>query len=330
MAKQPIITLLTHTHPDGDAIGSTTGLYHFLEGLGYRPTLVLPDPAPANLVDLLPDQVLIHSLDPVGADHALTHCDILIGLDFNQFKRTGSTETAASHSSARKILIDHHLNPDTAAFDQIFSEAGRSSTCELVYYLLLAHPTVQQSASKLSMDTLYSLTTGLITDTNNFNNSLSPATFRMAADVCEAGVDLDRITEKIYRSNRSNRIDLMGFLLNERRFQLKDVGAEYMLFSLQDQKKFDYLSGESEGFVNLPLQTKRVRLSALFTETDEGCIRVSLRSKRGFSANRLAQRFFNGGGHENAAGGKLYLPLDDVAAYFEKAVRTFLLEEDPQ
>ena len=322
------ITLLTHTHPDGDAVGSTTGLYHYLQHLGHRPTLVLPDACPENLQHLLPERLCIHNQDPEQGDALLENCDLLVCLDFNQLKRSGSAEAAATRSQAKKILVDHHINPERTAFEEVYSEPVRSSTCELVYYLLLQQPDVNGKAQNLPFQTLYSLTTGLLTDTNNFNNSTTPATFRMAADVCEQGIDLDEITGRLYRSSRPNRLDLMGYLLNERRLRFPELGAEIMTFSLADQKKFDYLSGESEGFVNLPLQTKQVHLSGLFTETTEGYVRVSLRSKRGFSANRLAQQYFNGGGHENAAGGRLYLPIQEVPAYFENAVRAFMEQSE--
>lgn len=324
------ICLLTHTHPDGDAVGSSTGLYHYLENLGYLPTLVLPDPCPENLRHLLPERLCIHSQETKRGDLLLENCEILICMDFNQLKRSGSAEAAASRSKARKILLDHHLNPEKSAFDQVISEPFRSSTCELVYYQLLQQPAVDNQANNIPYNTLYSLTTGLLTDTNHFANSTSPATFRMAADVTEQGIDLDEITDRLNRSSRPNRLDLMGYLLTKRRTRYNELGAELMLLTLSDQKKFDYLSGESEGFVNLPLQTKHVRLSALFTETTEGYVRVSLRSKRGFSANQLSQQFFNGGGHENAAGGRLYIPIKDVPAYFENAVRTFMEQMEGQ
>lgn len=327
MPDQISITLLTHTHPDGDAVGSSIGLYHFLKALGYQPKVVFPDNVPDNLKHLLPDPVCIHEEEKELGDRLLENCDLLIGLDFNQYSRTGSAQFAAARSKARKLLIDHHLAPDIPAFDQVYSEPQRSSTCELLYYLLLQHPQVQGKPACIPQKALYCLTTGLITDTNNFNNSISPATFRMAADVCEQGIDLDQINEQLFRSNRPNRMDLMGFLLENRRTFLPEYGAEYLLFTLEDQKKFDYLPGESEGFVNLPLQTKRVRISALFTETAEGHVRVSLRSKRGFSANRLARMFFNGGGHENAAGGRLFIPMDQVPGYFANAVGVFLQQE---
>jgi phosphoesterase RecJ-like protein len=247
-----------------------------------------------------------------------------IVLSIRPWSQTSHVVTWLTLNGVITTLVKGALRPKSAFIGQY----DLFYTCELVYYLLLQQPEVNGKAQNLPFQTLYSLTTGLLTDTNNFNNSTTPATFRMAADVCEQGIDLDEITGRLYRSSRPNRLDLMGYLLNERRLRFPELGAEIMTFSLADQKKFDYLSGESEGFVNLPLQTKQVHLSGLFTETTEGYVRVSLRSKRGFSANRLAQQYFNGGGHENAAGGRLYLPIQEVPAYFENAVRAFMEQSE--
>ena len=172
-----------------------------------------------------------------------------------------------------------------------------------------------------------SLMIGMTTDTNNFANSVFPSTFQMASELIAAGVDRDALLQKIYWSYRENRVRLMGYMQNEG-LHLLPSGAAYMIVTEQIQKRFDLREGESEGLVNVPLSIEKVRLSVLVKE-DKGHFRVSVRSKKGTSAQNLALQFFHGGGHENAAGGKI-LPGEDfspalgVEAYVEQVLKAYL------
>lgn len=327
LASAKRVSVVVHTHPDGDAVGSGAGMLAYLRlcrGLDAR--LLLPDSAPASLAFALPaDGVLDAARDPEAACAWIADSDLLVCQDLNGFSRAGDLAASLRDSSARKVLIDHHLNPERASFDLVFSETEISSACELLYQVLLALPGVG-TADRLPLDVLTSLMTGMTTDTNNFANSVFPSTLQMASELLAAGVDRDSLIDHLYHSYRENRLRAMGACLQER-MQITQEGVAFIVLDRAFMQRFDLQEGETEGFVNLPLGIGRVRLSLLLRE-DDGHFRVSIRSKEGVSANRLATEVFHGGGHERAAGGKLYFPediavpaqaeafLEDVAARF--------------
>ena len=206
-----------------------------------------------------------------------------------------------------------------------------SSTCELLYWLLLSLPGVG-TAGRLPGAVLGSLMTGMTTDTNNFANSVFPSTLRMASELLAAGVDREALLDRLYHDYRENRLRAMGACLQER-MRITPEGAALMVLDRAFLRRFDLQDGETEGFVNLPLGIGRVRLS-VFLREDEGHFRVSVRSKRGVAANRLAAEAFHGGGHACAAGGKLHFPQDipdrELAAqYVETVTARFMRNEAP-
>lgn len=312
------ITLFGHTRPDGDAIGSAAGLALYLGTLpGKDVCCVFPDRPADNLRFLLPEDIpfLFHDSAPEACAERIAASDLLVMLDGNSFARTEVLEAQLRASGARKILIDHHVAPERDSFSLVFSVTEISSASELTYWLLRAAET-----GPLPRRCLEALLTGMTTDTNNFANSVYPSTFRMAADIMAEGVDRDRIIQQLYNSGRENRVRLFGHMQAEV-LRILPGGAAFMILDKATQQRFDLREGESEGLVNVPLSIEKVRLSVLLKE-DEGHFRVSVRSKKGTSARELAQRFFHGGGHENAAGGRLFFPDDipapaDAAAYLE-------------
>ena len=161
-----------------------------------------------------------------------------------------------------------------------------------------------------------------MTDTNNFSNSVFPSTFEMASLMIAAGVDKTALQENVFSSNTVSRMRLQGHMLKDKMTLVPEMGAAYMILTQAEKDAYDYRDGDSEGFVNMPLTIKGVRISAMFTETKKGHVRVSLRSRRDTDVNLFAREFFNGGGHKNAAGGRLYIPVDEVAAYFLKALHS--------
>lgn len=317
------VAILGHIHPDGDALGSTTAMALFLkEKLGKEVSCILPDTPPENLHFILASTIPYHfyDKDAQAAVEAVKRADLVILQDCNAFNRTEGLEEPLKASSAQKILIDHHLNPDAEAFDLVFSTPDISSTCELLYWIL--------KEMGWQPDPLIGspLLAGMTTDTNNFANSVFPSTFRMASELLAAGVDRDAILEKIYWCYRDTRVRLMGYMQNEGLHILRE-GAAYMILTKDIQQRFGLREGETEGLVNVPLSIENIRLSLLAKE-DQGHFRVSVRSKRGTSAQNLARQFFHGGGHENAAGGRI-LPEDfspelGVQAYVEQILKAFL------
>jgi phosphoesterase RecJ-like protein len=173
----------------------------------------------------------------------------------------------------------------------------------------------------IAPDVARSLYVGMMTDTNNFSNSVNSGTFVMASKLMEAGIDKDMLQHLVFGGFSESRMRLLGHMLLNKMVIISKFGAGYITLSLQEQNQYNFSEGDSEGFVNLPLNIKGVNISALFTEKEDH-IRVSLRSTNDFSVNRLSRMYFNGGGHERAAGGKLYIPFSEVSEYFEKALES--------
>ncbi len=324
------VCIVVHTHPDGDALGSGTALAAYLRLCrGAEARLLLPDPAPDSLAFLADPGCTLVATDPQPAQAWIASCDLLVCLDMNGFSRAEALAGPLQACGAPKVLIDHHLNPDRASFDLVFSETEISSASELLYRVLLALPGVG-SAGRLPMEVLTPLMAGMTTDTNNFANSVFPTTLQMASELLAAGVDRDAILARLYYSYRENRFRAQGAFLSERLVILPE-GVAYAVLDRAFQERFDLQEGETEGFVNLPLGIGRVRMS-IFLREAEGHFRVSIRSKPGVSANRLAAEAFHGGGHECAAGGKLFFP-EDIAgpgaagAYVEAAAARFMRKQ---
>ena len=328
------VVVAGHTHADGDALGSTAALCLFLkEGMGKEVSCLFSETPPENLRFLLAEGIpyFFHDLQPLECIHARKKADLIVLLDPNTFDRTEALMQPLRESSARKVLIDHHLNPDVQSFDLVLSTPDISSASELLYWILKelglhVKPGMAQNspAYKAVGEALLS---GMTTDTNNFNNSVFPSTFQMASELIAAGVDRDALLQKLYWCYRENRVRLMGYM-QSKQLTILPGGAAYMILSRKIQEQFDLREGESEGLVNVPLSIEKVRLSVLVKE-DGPFWRVSIRSKKGTSAQKLAQSCFHGGGNENAAGGKI-LPGQDFArsrglrSYLEKILNDYL------
>ena len=327
------VCIVVHTHPDGDAVGSGAALLAYLRGCrGLAAELILPDPAAGILDFLLPENgVTLASEDPTGARSIIAGCDLLFCLDMNGPGRAGDLEEPLRAVSARKVLVDHHPHPDSDWFDLMFSETEVSSASELLYRVLLALPGAGR-AERLPLEVLTPLMAGMTTDTNNFANSVYPSTLRMASELLAAGVDRDALLDALFNSYGESRFRAMGCFL-DRLMHITDDGVAYAILDRSTQEAFGIREGDTEGFVNLPLGIGRVRMS-LFLREDDGHFRVSIRSKRGVAANRLAAEAFHGGGHECAAGGKLFFPQDipareQAAQYIETVTARFMRNEAP-
>ena len=353
-----------HTHPDGDALGSTTGLALYLQSLGLDVACLYPDSPADNLRFILNPAIpyFFHDVQADDAGQRIAQADLIFLVDANAFSRTEALEAPLQASSARKVLLDHHLNPDTASFGLVFSTPDISSASEVVYWVIkkmteegvvpttvASRPLPCAAQAPATGPSLLSgrgwpevagttpssvgkslmigeaLMIGMTTDTNNFANSVFPSTFQMASELIAAGVDRDALLVNIYNSYRENRVRLMGYMQSEELHILPN-GTAYMILTRDIQQRFDMRDGESEGLVNVPLTIGKVRLSVLLKE-DEGHFRVSVRSKKGTSAQQLANTYFHGGGHENAAGGKLFIGQDIASAQEAPACLERILKE---
>lgn len=323
--------IIGHFNPDGDAVGSITAMYHYLKSQNIEAKIVLPNDYPAYLEFMNPEespiQVFFHHRESVK--EIIEQADTLFCIDFNKLSRTEWLAEIIGNSSATKVLIDHHPYPEKESFNLIFSKTDISSACELLFWILMNMPNISGDPKKLPAKCADSLYTGMMTDTNNFSNSLFPSTLEMASLLIERGVDREMLYDNVFNFYSEQRMNLMGHLLKDCLKVLPEEGAAYLLLSSEDKEKYNFSPGDSEGFVNLPLSIKGVRASAIFSENAKGDlphIRVSLRSKGDFlDVNDFSSKYFNGGGHKNASGGRLYIPWSEVGTYFEKSLKEYLL-----
>lgn len=325
-SQRPIV--VTHAKPDGDAIGSSTAMLHFLLAAGKSNAKIILNDNPPRFLQFLTkdieDKIMTYDAAPEKVATEIKNSDLIICLDFNAFHRTSRLEEFLAASDAPKILIDHHLNAHKELFNVAFSETEVSSASELLYHILMATPQISGNAEALGKEASLALMTGMTTDTNNFNNSVHPTTLGMASALLATGTDRDLILQKINLEHSENRLRLKGHMLKDL-LNVTEDGVAYIVLDKKTQEEYNMQEGDTEGFVNEPLSIAKVRMS-IFAREDKNEIRISIRSKKGTSANTCAKLFFNGGGHENAAGGKLYIRVEEVAGYIRNASHTYMTE----
>ncbi|MBQ9310347.1 MAG: DHH family phosphoesterase [Bacteroidales bacterium] len=326
-AAKPCIVV--HTHPDGDALGSGLAMLHYLrDRRGKDARLLIPDEAPFSLHFLTGgEDITDASAETRKADSLIESSDLIFVLDLNDFARTESLCRALVGSKAPKVLIDHHLNPDLSLFTLAFSAPEASSTCELLYFLL--REMEGGSIAGIPAKSLYAILTGITTDTNNFANSVGKGTLAAAGELLEAGVDREDILLHLYHEDRMERLKA-GADLIANHMTLLPGGISLIILTARMQEEYGLRRGETEGMVNIPLEAGEVKMS-IFLKEENGCFRVSIRAKRGWSAVRMARECFGGGGHELAAGGKLRWPedipsrsRDDAEAYVRSIAARFM------
>jgi phosphoesterase RecJ-like protein len=313
------VTLLTHINPDGDAIGSMLALYWFLLKKGCRVSMAVPNGLP-HFLDWMEgvDRILIFSEQEEKVRKELRQADMVFFLDFNDPGRLGKIQPVLEDLDVTRILVDHHPEPEWEA-DHIFSIPDVSSTAELVYQLI-------EGLGELALvDTPIAtcLYVGIMTDTGCFSfNSSRPRTFEIVAELLLRGIDKDRIFSLIYDHYSVDRIRLLGYSLKEKLIILPALRTAYIALTLDELAHYNHATGDTEGFVNYPFSVKNIRVSALFIEREDH-VKISFRSKGDFPINAFAEKFFNGGGHKNAAGGESYEDLDDTLRKFENMIRQY-------
>ncbi len=316
--------IVSHTNPDGDAVGSSLAWAGALRALGHEATCIVPNKYPYFL-DWMPgiEEVVVFRNDTEGrAARALAEADLIFCLDFNAVSRLEIlSDTLSANTSARRILIDHHLSPDEG-FDLMFSYPGASSTCYIMYRLIEAlfgtEAITQQMAEALYV--------GMMTDTGNFAfSSLTPGLFRAVATLVERGVHVPTIYNNVYNAYTEGRARLFGYAINRKMQLIEDGTVAYMSLMEHEMRRFGFQQGDSEGFVNYALTIKKMKMSAMFL-AHRKFIRVSLRSRGDVDVNLFARKYFNGGGHKNAAGGKSYDTMEETIARYVRSVREFAEE----
>ena len=235
------ITLISHFNPDGDAVGSTMGMKWFLNSLGKKCQPILPNPIPKTIDYLDKDgEILYYTLDKEKVSNIVSESKLIICLDFNKLSRTEWMEELIRNASATKVLIDHHIAPDAEEFDLVFSQPESSSTCELLFRILMNTSFIGGDATKLPYNSRLSLATGLITDTNNFSNSLTPTTFETASKLLESGIDFNYITNMVQKRFSEDRIRLMGHLMSKTMITYKDLNAACTILTLEDKARYNF------------------------------------------------------------------------------------------
>lgn len=316
------IILCCHRSPDGDAIGSMLGWAEYLKAVGKLPTCIIPDAYP-DFLQWLPGTERIMRYDKHAAfmDELIDKADLIFCLDFNSASRTDGMAEKLSASKAKKILIDHHLNPDLETVLSV-SRPEASSTCELVFRL------VWQLGEFDKLDRKFAIPVycGMMTDTGGFTyNSTNPEIFYIISLLLTKKINKDKIYRNVYNNYSESRVRLMGHVLKDKLVVLKPYNATYFSLTREDLKRFNYIKGDAEGLVNIPLQIKGTKLSISLREDTEkdNRIWVSLRSVDDFPCNKMAEIYFNGGGHLNAAGGRLECQMDEAEEITRKAIREF-------
>ncbi|MBK5284011.1 MAG: bifunctional oligoribonuclease/PAP phosphatase NrnA [Bacteroidia bacterium] len=316
------IVITTHHRPDGDAIGSSLALYHFLDLNGHHVSVITPDDYPVFL-NWLPEHenVIANEKNISLSETKVNEAEIIFCLDFNRLERLDTLSDSVAKSSAKKILIDHHLDPETT-FDFIFSFPASCATCELVYYFIIELDDVK-AINKSIAECLY---TGIMTDTQSFRFSTMTAdTHRIIATLMEAGVDNHIIHENVYDSYSEDRLRLLGYSINNKLKVLPEYNTAFIWLTKEELDKFNFISGDSEGFVNYALAINGTRLAVFFMERD-GIIKISFRSKGNFSVKEMAEKYFEGGGHKNASGGQSKLSMDATIEKFMTTLKHYSKE----
>ena len=309
------VVIIPHRSPDGDAMGSTLGLYHFLKKQNHEAVVIAPNEFP-DFLAWLPgsEEVLIFEKDKEKTSQIIFDADIVFTLDFNALHRTGDMELVLKKVTAPFIMIDHHQKPDDYA-KYMFSDTKYGSTCEMLYHFIV------DLGFKNLIDTTIAtcIYTGIVTDSGSFRfPSTTSTTHRVVADLIDIGIKNGAIHNALFDDSSYSRLQLLGQALQNMKI-LIDKKTSYIKLSQKELDQNNYVKGDTEGIVNYGLSIKGVVFAAIFIEhKEENIIKISFRSQGEFDVNQFARENFNGGGHINAAGGKSYLSLKDTVAKFEE------------
>ena len=315
-AKQNVV-ITTHVNPDGDAIGSSVALLNFLIKMGHDVSVIVPNDYPDFLKWMKNDELIInYSNSKNESQEKIKNASLIFCLDFNNLNRINELGDYISDSKAKKVLIDHHLDP-IDFYDFKIHDVKASATAELFYNFL-----IELDSNAVDKDISEALYTGILTDTGSFKFSMSPKVHKIVSDLMIRGVDIGFINNKIYDSNSLDKLKLIGYALSEKLEVISDGNAAYIVLSRKDLKDHNFKKGDTEGLVNYALSISNVNMAVLIIETKER-IKFSFRSIGQFSVNEFAKKYFNGGGHKNAAGGSLEDKLSVALEKFLKDISKY-------
>lgn len=308
------IFITTHHKPDGDAIGSMLGLYHYLIKKGHHVTAVSPGDFP-DFLEWVPgvSEMVNYEATPTIANNALRNCDVIFCVDFNDFSRTKHLETPLAEATQPKIMIDHHLLPKLV-WDYGMSIPEKSSTCEMVYDFI----NLCGDNALIDNNIAQCLYTGVMTDTGSFRFPVTTASVHaMIADLKHKGLEHSIIHEHIYDSWTESRMRFMGYVLIEKMEIFHNYKAGLICLSKKDMGLFNVKTGDTEGLVNYPLSIKNISFATLITERNDE-VKLSFRSKGNFDVSSFSRKYFDGGGHFNASGGRSKTSFKETIDYFKQ------------
>lgn len=315
LATPKKITIIPHRSPDGDAMGSTLGLYHFLLKLNHKPTVIAPNDFPEFLAWMpASESVLVYENDREGTTKVLKEAELVFVLDFNALHRTGEMENVLNKLQVPFVMIDHHQEPDGFA-TYTYSDTKFGSTCEMIYNFI-SFLGKKELIDKAIATCIY---TGILTDSGSFRfPKTTGTTHRIIAELIELGVENTEIPTLLFDNNSYERLQLLGQALQNMKV-LPQYKTAYITLSQKELDHYNYVKGDTEGIVNYGLTIKGITFAVIFIEhSDEKIIKISFRSQGSFDVNQFARQYFNGGGHINAAGGKSQLSLQETVAKFEQ------------
>ncbi|WMI67807.1 bifunctional oligoribonuclease/PAP phosphatase NrnA [Mangrovimonas sp. YM274] len=313
LSRPKHVVIIPHKNPDGDAMGASLALYHYLKNMDHQVAVIAPNDYP-NFLKWMPadELVLKYELQRKESDELLKNADLIFTLDFNALNRIGDMEHAVKTSEAIKVMIDHHQQPDDYAL-YTYSDVSMSSTCEMIYHFI----DMLGGLKSINQDIATCLYTGIMTDTGSFRfASTTSTTHKVIAHLMDQGAQNAQIHNNIYDTNSFDRLQLLGRALSNLKI-LPEYKTAYISLTQEDLNTFNFKKGDTEGFVNYGLSLEGVVLAVIFIENQqEGIVKISLRSKGDFSVNELSRAHFEGGGHTNAAGGKSDLSLEATIEKF--------------
>ncbi len=300
LKKSNNIVIVTHYNPDGDAMGSSLALYNYLYKIGKKVTVITPNDYPEFLHWLYGNKKVVeYSKESKKAASLIAKSDLIFTLDFNNYSRLEGLGELLKNSTAKKIIIDHHQQPDNYA-DLYYHDVKACSTCELVYEFIVG----LGGKNLIDKNIAACLYTGIMTDTGSFRfDSVTSQTHLILSELLATGLKPSDIHTSVYDTYSENRVKLLGYCLTEKMVVIPDLYTAYISLSEKELQKFNHQKGDTEGIVNYPFSIKGIKFCAFFSEGD-GKIKISFRSKGKFDVNQFARKYFNGGGHINAAGGR--------------------------
>ena len=312
------VVITTHQKPDADAMGSSLGLFHFLKQFGHNVSVISPTNW-AGFLCWMPDskQVLDYESQTGKANEAIAAADWIFCLDFNVLSRTKRMEERLVSAKGIKLLIDHHRDPQTEVFTYGISDTGKSSTAEMVYDFIIN----SGYENKIDDNIATCLYAGVMTDTGSFRfPSTTASVHKMVAHLKESGLQHSKVHEALFDNFLESRFRFIGHVLLNRMELFYEYNTALIVIPQSDLVKFDVRTGDTEGLVNYPLSIKGIKLAAVIIDRGEER-KSSFRSKGNFDVNSFAKKYFNGGGHFNAAGGFNKEPLEEVVTQFKKAIK---------